>query len=348
MKISRAKNKASLYLGLGILMFCMLCIPASAGYSYEGYPLETIKNGTGEVYISYGDNVGRQGTSYAGTNFLTNFTSVPTSNVEWAELKVGVWGGSLSRVGWAEIKLDDYLLSNETLQANSLYLSNNVSCCGSGVYLIHCNCTDLIQQTNINNDGVIKATVNTTPGSPALDGRVYGAVLIIAYDDGSYSEYWINQGNLNLHKNVTSGGIYYPDLDANITWFNGTINDTLDDATLTVGYLCGDINQTDYLYFNVPPGIDSPYDLNNPDWDLDDLETMDYLLGTDVANSMSDTATNFDLKSFNVNVNYNNNNYAIFWRGHSDSGEIYDPPWPGVNDQTESYISPFLAVLQIK
>lgn len=245
MKKIRTKNKSSVYLVLGVLLFCMLCAPACAAYNYEGYPLETIKNGTGEVYVSCGDNAGLQGTSYQSNTFITNFTNVPTSDVEWAELKIGVWGGSTGRVGWAETNLDGYLLSNETLQANSLYLSDNVSCCGSGVYLIHYNCTDLIQQNGLNNDGTITATVDTTPGNTALDGRVYGAVLILAYDDGSYSQYWINQGNLNLHKNVTSGGIYYPDLDANITWFDRTINETLDDATLTVGYLCGDINQTD-------------------------------------------------------------------------------------------------------
>lgn len=352
MKISGIKGKPSL-LGLGILMFCMLCAPACAHYSYEGFPLDTIRSGTGEVYVSCGDNAGLQGTSYQSNTFVTKFTNVPTGDVEWAELKVGVWGGSTSRVGRAEANLDGYSLFNETLRANSTVLSNNVDCSGSGIYLIHYNCTNLINQYGINGDGNITATVTTTPGSPALDGRVYGAVLIVAYNNGSSSQYWINQGNLNLHKNVTSGGTYYPDLDANITRFNGAVNTSLGNATLTVGYFAGDSSQKDYLYFNPPQNAYSPYNLSNFNWNIGNYELYQ-LDGDNVANGTCDTigftTKNFDLHTFDVTVT-NSSNYAVFWRGHGNNNnetEIYDPAWPGVNPNTESYVSPFLAVLKIK
>ena len=203
----KIKDKASLtgFGILGILIFCMLCLPACATtdetYNYEGFSLNTIKNGTvkGDVYVSYGDKAGLTGTSYATNTFVTNFTNVPTSGVKWAELKVGVWGGSPARVGYAETKIDGTTLSTETLDITSL--SNNVTCSGSGVYLIHYNCTDLVEANN--DDGTITANVTAWPETSLgtarrLDSRIYGAVLIVVYENGNcYTQYWINQGDLN-------------------------------------------------------------------------------------------------------------------------------------------------------
>lgn len=362
MREPRMKDKMGLFLGLGILILCMLCAPACAAYNYEGYPLETIEEGVvqGDVYVSCGDNAGLAGTSYATNTFITNFTNVPTSGVKWAELKVGVWGGSTSRVGWAETKLNGTTLSNETLNIGA-GLSSNVNCSGSGIYLIQYNCTDLVKNDLTN--GVIEATVVATPrndlgASYRLDSRIYGAVLIVAYENGEeYTQYWINQGNLNLHKNVTSGGIYYPDLDANVTWFNGSINGSVgDDATLTVGYFAGEADQNDFLYFNPEQEPESPYNLSNFNWNIDSYLTSQ--LGDN--NVADETCTlgstkNFDLHTFDVTVNDSSNNYAVFWRGHGNNTngeiEIYDPPYttpPVVNPNTEAYVSPFLAVLKIK
>jgi len=361
MRKSRMKDKMGLFLGLGILILCMLCAPACAAYNYEGYPIGTSNTSgivKGDVYTSCGDKAGLNDSttwSYQQNTLVTNFTNVPTSGVKWAELKVGVWGGTTSRVGWAETKLNDTTLSNETLDITSL--SSNVSCSGSGVYLIQYNCTDLVK--NLNN-GVIKATVVATPRtdlgtSYRLDSRIYGAVLIVVYENGeSYTQYWINQGNLNLHKNVTSGGVYYPDLDANLTRFNG-LPYNFGNASLTVGILAGDASQKDYLYFNAPNAADSPYNLTNPGWNITNYAS--YKLGSDnVANStcdgISSTTTYFDLHTFNVKdlVNHtSNSNYAIFWRGHVNDTEteIYDPAYPGVNPNTESYVSPIFAVLKL-
>lgn len=365
----RIKDKMGLFLGLGILILCMLCAPAFAlggEYSYEGFPLATNESGfvDGDVYVSCGDNAGLNDSttwSYKQNTLVTTFTDVPTGNVTWAELKIGVWGGSTSRVGWAETELNGTPLSNETLDKDSL--SNNVSCSGSGVYLIQYNCTDLINNTL--NQGVIEATVVATPRtdlgtSKRLDSRIYGAVLIVAYDNGGEenTQYWINQGNLNLHKNVTA----FPDLDASITWFNGSVDESVgDNATLTVGYFAGDDDQKDYLYFNPRKNANSPYNLTNVNWPILLPENNYSQLDSDnVANETCDelnfATKNFDLHTFSLNVSLiePDSNYAVFWRGHgNDTGEIeiYDPPYsyPAVvNPNTESYVSPFLAVLKIK
>lgn len=351
------KIEKSLLIGmLSIFMLCgMLCASTYAfngeysyegNYNYEGFPLETIENGTvqGDVYVSYGDNAGLQGTSYECNTFVTTFSNVPTSGIKWAEVKFGVWGGSTSRVGWAEAELEGQTLSNETLQADSTVLSNNVSCCGSGVYMVYYNCTDQLQ----NNDGTITLTVNTTPGSPALDGRVYGAVLIVVYESGDYyTQYWINQGPVDLHKSYTG----HPHNNANITWFYGCPYN-FGDANLTVGYFAGDYGQNDYLYFNVPDEAGSPYNFDSARWNINNY--VNYQLDeNDVANENDNTTSYFDLHTFSVTglVNHScNSNYAIFWRGHNDtytSDDIYDPPYPQVNPETESYYVPFLAVLTL-
>lgn len=364
---SRMKDKMSLFLGLGILILCMLCAPACAAYGYEGYPLATNESGViqGDVYVSCGDHAGLNDTtwSYATNTFTTNFTNVPTSGVKFAELKVGVWGGSTSRQGWANTMLNGTTLSNETLSTGA-GLSSYIDCSGSGLYVINYDCTDRVRALN---NGVINATIVANPRndlgtSYRLDSRIYGAVLIVGYENGEeYTQYWINQGNLNLHKNVTSGGIYYPDLDASLTQFNGAVNGSVGgNATLTVGYFAGDDDQNDYIYFNAPDDDYSPYDLSNFNWPIPSYTS--YQLDSDnVANETCDeligTTTNFDLHKFSLNVSHidtSGNNYAVLWRGHGNNtgeSEIYDPPYttpPTVNPNTESYVSPFLAVLKIK
>lgn len=369
----KMKDKASLAgLGiLGILIFCMLCAPACAGrYDYNGYSLETIKNGTvkGDVYISYGDHAGFTDnlypTSYYRDNMLvTNFTNVPTSGIQWAMLKVGVYGANTSRSGWMNASLSNSS-ATELLEGNkwlnvtppsNLESYNVINASGSVVYLVDYDVKSALENLS---SSTIKATVNAWPettwgDSYKLDSRIYGAVLIVVYESGdTYTQYWINEGNLNLHKNgnvwVNGTSVAVSDFDANITRFDGPVNDTLTNFNLTVGYFAGDANQKDYLYFNAPTFDDSPYNLINPGWNLTNYAS--YLVGTDIANSTGGTKKYFDLKTFDVSgLREPTNNYAIFWRGHdSNNATIWDPSYPTVNPETESYVSPFLAVLKVQ
>jgi hypothetical protein len=364
MREPRMKDKMGLFLGLGILILCMLCAPACATYSYNGSSLETIKSGTvnGDVYVSYGDKAGLNTTAwnYTLNTLVTNFTNVPNGDdIEWAELKFGVWGGSTVREGFANATLSNGS-STETFENVSLRINSPdpVQGAGSAMWLVNYTCTDELK--SLSNGNPIKATINAWPDisqgdNKRLDSRIYGAVLIVVYKDGSkWTQYWINQNLLNLHKeasNVNIGGTLYnfTDLDADRTYFNGPVNETLSNASLTVGYFAGDPNQKDYLYLNALPITGSPYYLTDPGWDIEGFE--DNLVGIDVANSTEGTKTNFDLKTFDVNNIdlLSPDNYAIFWRGHDSVNEtIWDPAWPGVNNETESYYTPFLAVLKIK
>lgn len=365
---SLIKNKSSLYLVLGFLMFCMLCGPACADYNYNGSSLDTIKNGTvkGDVYVSCGDNFGLVAlinNTVAPQTFVTNFTNVPSGNaIKWAELKIGVWGGTRTYKGWVNTTLSnassDMVLGNETLNWTASPFPSNIQACGNGVWLVCYNLTDPNSSLAALNSSSIKATVNTNQIDAKFDGRIYGVSLIVVYENGTcYTQYWINQGLDNLHKNYTVSGTTYPHKDADITWFNGTAHDPcpLGNTSLTVGYLAGDYNQTDYLHFNAPYASDSPYyTFSNADWNK--TKYIDWQVGDDVADNMSNNTThyNFDLKTFSADENntfnikdrlsHPDNNYAIFWRAHNSTGTIYDPAWPGVGDG-ESYYSPFLAVL---
>ena len=363
MKKPRMKDKMGLFLGLGILILCMLCAPACAAYNYNGYPVVTVEHGTvkGDVYVSYGDKAGFNNnnvtTYYTPHSLITNFSDVPTDGIVWAELKVGVWGAKTTREGFANAALSD---GTNDSQLGMVYLnttnpSSNVDCCGNGLYLIKYNCTDKFEDGTLNGPD-ITATINAWPDTSLastywLDSRIYGAVLIVAYEDGNcYTQYWINQGLENLHKDYTG----YPHKDANITWFNGTAEEGC--SSLTVGYLAGDYGQDDYLHFNPPYNNTSPYvspynsNFGNAAWNKTYYYNLGYQVGDDdVANENNNANDYFDLHTFCVTgrVNNTDNNYATFWRAQNSTGTIYDPAWPGVGDG-ESYYSPFLAVLKTK
>lgn len=371
MKKLRMKDKKSLYIVLGILMFSMLCAPALAGrYDYDGYSLDTIKNGTvqGDVYVSYGNQAGfydnLYNSYYRDNGLVTNFTNVPTSGIQWAMLKVGVYGANTSRSGWMNASLSNSNNDIELLEGDkwlnvtppsNLDSVDIVNASGTGIYLVDYDVKSALENLS---DSSITATINTWPDTTwgddyKLGSRVYGAVLIVVYEGGdTLTQYWINEGNLNLHKNATvwvNGSFEtVPDFDANITRFNGPVNDTLNNNfNLTVGYFAGDANQKDYLYFNAPNFTDSPYNLNNPGWDRTKYASK--LVGIDVANSSE--GKYFDLKTFDVSdLSKSEDNYAIFWRGHeSNYPTIWDPAYgTGTNPETESYLSPFLAVLKIQ
>ncbi|AKJ38403.1 DUF3344 domain-containing protein [Methanosarcina barkeri] len=368
----RIKDKMGLFLGLGILMFSMLCAPAFAlggEYNYEGYPLQTIENGTlkGDVYISAGDNCGLNDSSWSKqpNTLITNFTDVPTSGIEWAELKVGVWGGSRNYAGWVTASLNNNTSSSIPVGTSNLYRydpSPNATGCGSIVWLANYTCTDVVQNLTAGDTSTITANVTAWQNSTKFDGRIYGSVLIVGYESGDcYTQYWINQDLLNLHKNTTSPATY-SDLDANFTWFNGTAYKPcpLGNTTLTVAYFAGDDDQNDYLYFNVPNDDDTPYNLSNFNWNIashDFWKLDNNNVANETCDGLSGTHTYFDLHTFGVKnlTNYNDgNNYAIFWRGHgNDTGgetEIYDPPYTypilTINPNTESYYTPYLAVFK--
>jgi subtilase family serine protease len=266
-------------------MLSFTVTPASADYNFDGVPfsdqLDGVEQGIvkGGVYVDGGHGM--------GPSPYTQSFNIPEGTVKWAQLYVGVWGGSEVKTGTVAVTFNGVEL--ETLELEGEADSNpNVYCSGHGVYWIVYDVTEN-QAT-----GSIDAVVTT---SGTIDGRVYGVVLAAVYEDpyGEEVKYWINEGNVNLHGTGWSG--IQGTNDEAVAEFDGTVNmDKFTAARLTTVYLTGTPGLNDYLYFNDNKLCDG----NNCD---------------DIANSKQ----YFDFKTFDV-TDYieNDNNKAKFERGDED------------------------------
>ncbi|MCD4767177.1 MAG: DUF3344 domain-containing protein [Methanosarcinales archaeon] len=261
--------------------------PASADYNYDGVPftdqLDGIKQGIvkGGVYVDGGHGI--------GPSPYTQSFNVP-EGVTWARLYVGVWGGNEEKTGSIAVTFNSEELETLELEGEA-DTNSNVYCSGHGVYWIVYDVTEN-QAT-----GSVDAVVTT---SGTIDGRVYGVVLVavIKEEDGTDAQevqYWINEGNVNLHGPGWSG--IYGTNDEAVAEFDGTIDvDKFVAARLSVVYLTGTPGLNDSLYFN--------------DEKLCDGDNCD-----DIANSKQ----NFDFKTFNV-IDYieKEANKATFELGDED------------------------------
>ena len=349
------------YIAIPIVMLAVLALaafstPAMADYAFDGFEVKTITNGTvqGDVYVSNGSKAGVGNSPYTTTYTVPSEVGSNGEDVIWARLIVGVWGGNEDNTGWLNTTFNGHCEGNVTIDKNedtNTYSSGtNVYCSGHGVWTVSYNCTDNVTS------GSISATA-TTGGS--IDGRVYGIVLVVVYENTSLEkvEYWVNEGNVNLN--------YVTPLNYDFTWFNG-IAYNCTEANLTVVYYTGDSDQNDYLFFNAPDESGSPYRSsvqwsNTSYWhyQLDDKNVADSHSDKDGVcedNSISTSAQ--DLNCFSETndstplediVNHTANNYAIFWRGHDDSGNgIIDGGWGGTTNEGEIYVHPILAVLRLE
>ncbi|MGB2841324.1 MAG: DUF3344 domain-containing protein [Halobacteriota archaeon] len=390
-----------------LAMLVAFSAPAAAVYDFDGYELKTMTNGTiqGDVYVGGGHGTPDLGGGSVNPENPYNQTfEVPGEagsngeNVTWARLYVGIWGGTKYDGGWLNVTFTNNTgiattLKNITcgggtpprgdLDNTPAYDPTNSSYnTGCGVWLVALNCTSNVTSgTN---------TVNATTGGPWVpDGRVYAIVLVTVYENSSSAkvQYWVNEGNVNLHYHVFIYGSDHPELNNNVTWFNGTAYNCTE-ANLTTVYYGSTQVQPDYLYFNAPYASDSPYNLSNDRWNIDGYRRYQ-LDSNDVANEYSDNCSvgysdthcdcsgagccgcscdcskskqyftyGFDFDCFSKTndstplcdiINHTANNYAIFWRGWdtNNNGEIDYDAW-NQSDEGETYVHPIVAVLVLK
>ncbi|MBA7511256.1 hypothetical protein ES705_03247 [subsurface metagenome] len=391
------------FLTMSIVMLAMLVAfsaPASAEYNFDGYELRNMINGTvqGDVYVGGGHGaptlIYGSGPPKNPENPYNQTFEVPDKvgsngeNVTWARLYVGIWGGNALSSGWLNVTftnntgnlttLDNVTLSGED-DTNPVYNTTVSSAyeSGCGCWMVAINCTSNVTSgTN---------TVNATTGGGLYDGRVYGIVLVVVYENSSSAkvQYWVNEGNVNLHYNQS---LAHPAFNCNFTWFNGTAYNSTE-ANLTVVYYAGDSNQNDYLFLNAPnDASDSPYNCSNVGWDNGSSYWRYQLDNNNVANESSDNCSvnyseccccsdcncccdcsesvageTYDTNAFDFNcfsetndstplcdiINHTANNYAIFWRGHDDNGNgTIDGGWEATTAEGEIYLHPILAVLR--
>ncbi|MEA1966453.1 MAG: DUF3344 domain-containing protein, partial [Euryarchaeota archaeon] len=273
------------------LLLCILLLTlaqqAAADYKFDGTPIVDVTHGTvsGGVYVA-----GGHGGEDAKSAPYTESFDLP-GDVVYARLYVGVWGGTPDYTGTVETTINGESLGTLNL-AGKADSNPNVACTGYGVYLVTYEVTSRLTK------GSNTASV-VTAGD--IDGRVYGITLAAVYESegAPLIEYWINDGHENLNHKTPH--------DSCTTAFSAATSAN-SDASLTVGYLCGDPGEKDYLYIN-----------------------DNQIGGDDVADSMGDSAYGFDLKTFDVSSYFNTaGNTILFERG------------------TETAIHPFIAVLTLK
>jgi hypothetical protein len=213
-------------IGTIAMVACLLfCTPALANYNFDGFPVETRTSGTvnGGVFI---DSV-----PWNGQTTLTGNFNVPTGNVIWARLYTGIWGGRPEYEGWVNVTFNADYNSNGLgpihLQGE-LDTNSNVWCSGNGKYWMYYDVTDLVNAGVVNTATTTK--INETVGS--FDGRVYGIVLVVAYEGGDNPkniQYWINDGSDALN--------YVTPNDDGTTYFPGSVAGSVTDAELTMVHL---------------------------------------------------------------------------------------------------------------
>jgi len=243
-----------------ILIICIAVLMASgissADYNFNGFPVVTRTSGTvnGGVYTGY--------EPWAGTTALTGSFDVPDGTVEWAYLYTGIWGGTEDYEGWANVTFNNCTSSG----LGPIHLKGkndtnpNVWCSSHGKHWMYYNVTDLTSAgcTNI----AMVSKINSTLG--CFDGRVYGIVLVVVYEDGSDDvRYWVNDGSDCLNYVIPN--------DDETTYFNGTFIDNARTAALTMVHLTGyEPSCTNCLEFNGHPldtsVITSDFELNT--WDV--------------------------------------------------------------------------------
>ncbi len=323
---------------IGIVL--ILTMPAMAAWNFDGWEVKTLESGSikGDVFVSYGDKSGIDRSPYT-----SNF-NLPGGTEKYSRLYVGVWGGTETKTGTLSTVLNDNDLDKIEIggksDTNPIYSTGtNVYGRGNGVWWVSYNVTGNVTM------GAANSATATTGGT--IDGRVYAIMLVTVYDSPSEPEiqYWINEGSVNLHYPSAS---YPNNKDFDFVRFNGATITAPASARLSVAYLVGNKGEPDYLYFNPPDEIDSPY--GNMAWDIEKYK--EYQLGeNDVADGSQ--GEYFDLETF-ISTNEKplndlilNNNYAVFWRGHDDNndGKIYAEFTPANPVEGESYVGPALAVL---
>ncbi|MFQ6119230.1 MAG: CARDB domain-containing protein, partial [Methanosarcinales archaeon] len=261
------KNSKIIRKILPLIIISAFCTIATANYNYEGFFLKDhlVASGTikGGVYVEGGHGL-------ANPPYTQKF-SVPNGTVQFARMYVGVWGTG-DGIGWVSANLNSREISNLTLK-NKEDTNPNVYSSGSGgSYWIGYNVTEYVISGAINT-----ATVNTG-NIYSFDGRVYGIVLVVVYEDLSMSEvqYWITEGKDALYKAGAGGKPEAPARDSTTIPFNGTIK-SFESATLWTVYTSGD--------------------KTNPDTG-DKAWFNGNLLGTDIANESN--GDSFDLVQFDV------------------------------------------------
>jgi subtilase family serine protease len=220
-------------------------------------------------------------------------------------------------------------------------VNEQVYASGNGVYWIAADATGLLSQ------GVNTVTVTTSRGEPdnKLDGRVYGILVVALVEtvDGPVTQFWIADGNENLHGEGWAG-TNPTRHDTCTVAFSGIQESGIRSADLTALLLTSSRGQPDYIAFN------------KNDLGLPASPAADYLSGArDIGNERSGDASGgagtdtryADLEVFDVTSSISGINEVTFERGRDLDGDG-SISTTGTLSEGEDYIHPVLAMLTVR
>lgn len=319
----------SVLLGI-VLVAIVLAAPVSAVYDFEGIPLGVVAQGEvqGDVltFGTYGLTAPPQELSF----------SLPSKPV-WARVYTGVWGGTERYTGWEDVTVNNGVSARRNLFGKDDRHEETYAT-GYGVYWIAHDCTDALH------GGKNTISLATSRGQPEskIDGRVYGifVVAVVENKNGPVTQYWIAEGNENLHGEGWAGT-------------NPTRHDTcevsfaradpavLTGANLSILLVASTRGQPDYVVFNGQNLGVSPADISSyPDGALD--------LGDERCNNaMGGAGTDsryVDFEAFDVSSLLKENNTVLFERGRDLDGDGVITT-TGAKPEGEDYIHPCVAIL---
>lgn len=315
---------------LGIVMAALfLAAPASAVYDFEGIPLTVTAQGEvqGDVltFGTYGLVAPPEELSF----------SLPSKPV-WARVYTGVWGGTQRYTGWEEITVNNGVPVRRNLYGiddrnNMTYVA------GYGVYWIAHDCTDDLH----GGKNTVSLTTSRGQSESKIDGRVYGicVVAVVEDDTGPVTNYWIAEGNEDLHGEGWSGTNPTKHDSCNITFQK--IDTTATAANLSILLVASTQGQPDYVSFNGQDLGVPPADMTNyPDGALDIGDEHCY-------NAMGGAGTEsryVDFETFDVGSLLKENSTVRFERGRDLDGDGTITT-TGSKPEGEDYIHPCCAIL---
>jgi subtilase family serine protease len=325
------KNRQISYILL-LLILSFLLPPAAALYDFEGLPLTVTAQGSvqGDVLT-----FGKYGLDNPPYELQFTLPSAPV----YARVYTGIWGGTEKYTGWADMTINNvkkvrYLLNGDRDQNKELYES------GHGIYWIAYDTTRLLNK----GDNLVNVMTSKDETGNKLDGRVYGIVVVAVVEDpasGRLTQYWIAEGNENLHGEGWAGTNPTRHENTSLTFTNAATAG-MTRSNLSVLLLAGGKGQPDYVQFNgrylgIPVRIAGTQNVT----DIGDEISFD---ATGDAGTPSRYA---DAEVFDVTTFVQDSNTILFSRGIDLDGDGTIAT-AGDAPEGEDYIHPVIALLTIE
>ncbi|NLM30948.1 MAG: DUF3344 domain-containing protein [Methanomicrobiales archaeon] len=234
------------------LILILLCgAPCSAVYNFGGIPLEI---------TAQGEVPGRMHTYgvYGLDDPPFTLTFEIDGGVQWARTYVGVWGGTPRYTGWTDLTVNGRALPRIRLYGSD-DKSENVYITGYGVYWVAYDTTSLLTSGR---NTIIADSSRFEPDNK-LDGRIYSVVTLAAVSDASgiTTQYWVAEGNQNLHGEGWGTGSHSTTLDECSVTFPASDIRGVQAANLTIKLLTSTRGEPSYVQFNshdLGPDVDYP------------------------------------------------------------------------------------------